>query len=123
MAHVNDDEKTVRIGKKVLRESELEFQVDYNGESFVLKYPNMYARSAIETEIARRLGGMPRSAYPPEHVLLVTAAVYANAMIVPNKHPDWFVDVWTTYDEELVTTLYSGYLQFRDKIQSRDRPG
>lgn len=119
-----DEKKSAyQIGKQVLTEDDLKFPVEYKGEVFTLRYPNPLQRSIIEAEIVRRLGGVPREACSLEAITTVTACAYIDNLVVPTESPAWFTSAWTCYDEELIGTLYAGYLDFRDKIQKKIRAG
>ncbi len=120
---MEEKKSSYQIGKQVLTEDDLKFPVEYKGEVFTLWYPNPQQRSIIETEITRRLGGVPREACSMEMVGLTTACAYVDNLMVPNESPTWFTSAWTCYDEELIATLYAGYLTFRDKIQTKIRDG
>jgi hypothetical protein len=111
----------IKIGNKVLREDDLEFTVQYNGEIFTMHYPTPFERAAIEAEIARKLGGYSRDSFPPQHIALVEATAYVNNLIVPEKSPVWFKSAWTCYDEECIESLFRGYLRFRNKFQEQFR--
>ena len=113
--------KEIKVGKQVLREDELTFPVEYEGEIFTLKYPSPFEKSAIEVDIANRLGGFPRNSFTSDHVLMVTATAYVHNIIVREKSPDWFTSAWTCYDENCIGTLYQGYLEFRNKFPKRIR--
>lgn len=122
----DDEQKKVRIGKSVLTEDDLEFSVEYGGETFTLAYPNHFERAQIEAEIARKLQGLPRSSFPADHVTFVQAAVYVHALLVPEKSPEWVREansIWESYDEELVYALYRGYLQFHRDLRERVKSG
>ncbi len=111
----------IKIGKKVLSEDDLKFPVQYNGEIFTLRYPTPFEKAAIEAEVARRLGGFPRSSYPPEHLAMVEATAYVDQLVVSEESPDWFKSAWTCYDESCIVALYQGYLRFRGDFQIRIR--
>jgi len=51
------DDKEIQIGKQVLHEDDLVINVSYKGEQFALRYPDPGIETAIQTEVARRLGG------------------------------------------------------------------
>lgn len=115
------DKEVIKIGQKVLRESDLEFPVEYDGEVFTLRHPAPYQKALIESEIARRLGGFSRDAYPNEHLALIEATTYVDALVVRDKSPSWWKGAWTCYDEDLIYTLYRGYYQFRGDLQEKLR--
>lgn len=115
--------KEIRIGQQVIHEDDLKFPVEYNGETFVMKYPSPFEKSAIEVDIARRLDGNARSAFPADHVQMVEATAYVDNLVVRAESPGWFKSAWTCYDEELIGTLYTGYLRFRGDFQARIRAG
>lgn len=114
-------DKEIRIGQKVLHEDDLKFPVEYNGEVFHLKYPSPFEKVAIETDIARKLGGLSRAAYPAEHVAMVEAQAYVDYMVINEESPSWFKSAWTCYDDMCVAELYGGYLRFRGEFQQRIR--
>lgn len=114
-----DKDKAVQIGKMLLNPEELKIKVTYNGEIFVLHYPNPMEKAQIETEIARTLNGLPRSSYPNEHLYLVEATAYVNNLLIPEESPSWFKSAWTCYDEVLLATLYGEYVRFRDRFRER----
>lgn len=108
------EERTYKVGaKQLLRESELRITVSYKGEVFVLRYPEPVVRNLIEVEIARRLGGFPRSSFTLDHVATVEAYVTVDALYVKDQCPGWFEGPWNCLDEELVLELYRGYWTFR----------
>ena len=113
----------IKIGKQILTEDDLKFTVQYNGELFTMRHPTPFEKAAIEADIARRLGGFARTAYPEEHLTLIEAAAYVNQLVIPEESPDWFKSAWTCYDEDCIFALYRGYLQFRGKFQQRIRDG
>ena len=108
------EQRAVQLGKMLLNPDELKFTVTYNGEIFTLHYPNPMEKAQIEHEIARTLGGYPRTSFSEDHVYLVTATAYVNNLIIPEASPKWFVSAWTCYDETLIATLYAEYVRFRD---------
>lgn len=116
-----EKQEDIRIGKKVLSEDDLKFTVQYNGEMFTLRYPTPFEKAAIESEIARRLGGFARSSYPPDHLALVEATAYVDQLVIPDESPDWWRSAWTCYDEACIVSLYQGYLRFRGDFQKRIR--
>lgn len=120
---MNVPEKEFRIGQQVLKEHDLEFTVEYRGENFTMKYPTPAQRHIIESEIARRLGGQPRESFSAAWLQTMEACVYIDNMIVPEKCPDWFTNVWEVLDEELIGKLYTGYFQFRSELQRGIREG
>lgn len=113
----------IKIGNKVLTEDDLKFTIQYNGEVFTLRFPTPYEKAAIESEIARKLGGYPRSSFPAEHVAMVEATAYVNQLLVPEESPAWFKSAWTCYDDQCIVELFQGYLRFRGKFQERIRDG
>jgi len=115
------DEVAFTLGKKVFNESDLEFQVTHNGEVFTMKHPAPFVKVAIEADIARKLGGLARDAYPAEHVGYVEAVSYVEALVVTEKSPKWWKSAWTCYDDALIYTLFRGYYQFRENLQERIR--
>lgn len=115
------DDKAIKLGKQILHESDLKITVEYKGEIFTLKYPNPVEKSIIESNISRTLGGVPREAHTLEHITMVTATCYVDSLIILDESPDWFISAWTCYDEELIGTLYAGYLRFRDSFQKKIR--
>lgn len=118
-------DSAMKIGNQILTEDDLQFNVTYNGEVFTLRYPTPFERAAIESEIARKLGGYPRESFPAEHLAMVEATAYANQLVVPENSPAWFKSAWTCYDENCIVALYQGYLRFRGNFQTRfriDRP-
>lgn len=115
------NEEAFKIGQQVFNESDLEFTVQYNGEVFTLKYPAPFQKAAIEAEIVRRLGGYARDAFSAEHVGLIEATTYAEALVIREKSPTWWKGAWACYDEELLYELFRGYYQFRGKFQERIR--
>ena len=116
---MDNQNKTFKLGKQIIHEDDLKIPVEYKGEVFTLLYPNPLQRTSIETEIARRLGGMPRESFSVEHITMVVANSYIDNLLVLEESPTWFKSPWTCYDEELLGTLYAGYLQFRTRIQQK----
>ena len=117
------EEKKIRLGRQILTETDLEFTVEVRGEVFTLRYPTPAQRNMIEAEIARRLGGQPRSAFSPEYLTTMEAFVYVDYLLVTEKSPDWLKNVWECVDEELIGKLYTGYFQFRGQLQRKIREG
>lgn len=111
----------IKVGNKVLTEDDLKYTVQYNGEIFTLRFPTPYEKAGIEAEIARKLGGYPRSSFPPEHVAMVEATAYVHSLVVPGESPAWFKSAWTCYDDQCIVELFQGYLRFRGKFQERIR--
>lgn len=111
----------VKLGGMVLRQDELEIDISYKGEVFVLQYPNPFQKAQIESDIARRLNGLPRNSYPDDHLNMLEAVCYVDALVIREKSPDWFTSAHTCYDEELIAALFTGYLQFRDKFRLKIR--
>lgn len=114
-----EEKKDYQLGKQVLTEQDIRIPIEYKGEIFTLQYPNPYQRTLIESEIARHLGGVARENYPLDHVTTVCACAYINSIIVQDESPKWFTSAWTCLDEELIGTLYGGYLRFRDELQGK----
>jgi len=120
---MEEDKDLIQMGRMILRQSDLEIPVTYKGEVFTLKYPSPSMSAAIEAEIARRLGGYPRSSFAFDHIAHVEACVIIDFTIIPSKSPKWFTSVWNCYDESLIAELYSGYHSFRQSFQERIRSG
>lgn len=116
-----EEKQTFRLGQQVLHQDDLEIEVTYNGEVFVLRYPNPMQRAAIENEVARRLGGLPRESYDPDQLTLLIATTYVDNLFIPEKCPNWFESAWTCYDDDLIAQLYTGYLRFRDQFRKKIR--
>ena len=117
------NETSVTLGKQILHEDDLKIKVEYKGEIFTLNYPTPLRKSMIEAEIAQRLGGMPRSAYEPEHVGMVTASCYVDNLYDPKGCPSWFQGAWNCYDEKLIADLFAGYWRFRDQFREKLKCG
>lgn len=115
------DDDAIRIGKQVFHQDEMEIPITYREEIFTLQYPNPFQKAQIEADIARRLNGLNRDAYPMEHLLLLEAVCYVDGLAIKGKCPEWFVSAHTCYDEELIGHLYRGYLAFRDKFRAKIR--
>ena len=115
--------KEIRIGQQIIHEDDLKFPVEYQGETFTLKYPSPYDRVLIETSISKHLGGLSRSSYPMEHLQLVEAMAYVDYLVVRDESPSWFKGAWTCYDEMCIQTLYTGYCSFRVEFQSKIEHG
>ena len=117
------EDKTIKIGRSILHESDLEIPIQYNGELFTLKYPEPWRQAAIEAEIARRLNGFPRASFSPEHLANIEAYVTVDLTYIPEKCPTWFKGPWMCYDEGVVVELIKGYFLFRDKFTQKLRDG
>ena len=117
------EEKSFRLGKQIIHEDDLKIKVEYNGEIFTLRYPNPIQKAAIEAEIARRLNGLSREAYPVDHVAMLEAHCFVENLYIPKECPDWFQGAWVCYDEMLIAELYAGYLRFRDNFRERIKQG
>jgi hypothetical protein len=115
--------KAIKLGQMLLNDEDLKIRVQYNGEMFTMRYPTPLEKAQIESDIARTLGGMPRSAFPEEHLFLVEATAYVNRLVVVEECPDWFKSAWTCYDERLTATLYGEYLTFRNSFRNRVAEG
>ena len=111
----------IKMGKTILNENDLKIAISYKGEIFTLQYPNPMLRSVIETEIARRLGGYPRSSFSADHITAVEACATIDSLMISNECPDWFDGPWTCVDDALIATLYNGYLRFRDQFRKKLR--
>ena len=118
-----EDKDVINLGRMILRQSDLEIPITYKGEVFTLKYPTPAMQTAIEADIARRLGGFPRTSFSADHVLSVEACVTIDFTIIAEKSPKWFKNVWGCYDEELIATLFEGYCSFRRGFQDKLRSG
>lgn len=118
-----EEQDVIELGRSIIREADLEIPITYNGEVFTLKYPTPAMQAAIESEIARRLNGFPRSSFTNEHLTAIEAYVIIDLTYIPEKSPSWFKGPWTCYDEDLITTLYKGYFLFRNEFQSKLRNG
>lgn len=117
------EEELIQLGKNVIREADLEIPITYKGEQFTLRYASPALQSAIEMEIARRLGGMPRSSYSPDHLASIEAYVIIDMTYIADKCPKWFKGPWVCYDDDLILELYKGYYSFRDQFRERLRSG
>lgn len=122
-ASANKEAEVIQLGRNILRESDLEIPIQYNGEQFVLRYPTPAIQAAIESEIARRLNGFPRASFAPEHIASVEAYVIVDFTFIAEKCPKWFKGPWTCYDDECIATLYKGYFLFRDQFREKLRSG
>ncbi len=116
---VDSSNQEYRVGEMVLTEDDLTFTVVYKGETFTLRYPTPFELSLIEADIAKRLGGMPRTSFPEEHVQRVEATAYVDQLVDRDESPNWFKTAWTCYDDRCIQTLYGGYLRFRSQFQER----
>jgi hypothetical protein len=119
----NPQDKSFKIGNQVLHEQDLEFPVEYNGQTFYMKYPTPPLKAAMESEIARRLNGYPRSSFDADHLAWVEAMVYVDTLVVKEKSPPWWDGAWNCLDEEAIVTLYNGYYSFRSQLRERLRKG
>jgi hypothetical protein len=115
------EEKTFKLGKTILTESELKIAVTYKGEIFTMLYPTPLQKTMIENDIALRLNGYSRSSFSPDHLAYVEACVTIAATMIRDECPDWFEGPWDCYDDELITALFAGYFQFRDEFRRRIR--
>ena len=115
------DKEMAKLGKQIIMEHDLEIPITYKDEIFTLQYPTPLMRSAIENEIARRLGGYARDTYAPQHLQLIESTVYVNELYIQDKCPKWFKSAWLCYDDELIQELYAGYLLFRGEFQEKVR--
>jgi len=116
------DDKEIQIGKQVLHEDDLVINVSYKGEQFALRYPDPGIETAIQTEVARRLGGYPRTSFGPDYLAKLEALVTIDLLYIPEKCPEWFGGgPFTCYDEELITELYRSYVRFRSKFRENVR--
>jgi len=75
----------IKVGNQTLREDDLEIKVEYQGEMFIMAYPNQWTKAEIERLIALKLGGMPRNSYTPEHVANIEAFTYVNELVNTDK--------------------------------------
>ena len=114
-----EESKEFKVGRLVLNEDDLKFQVNYKDELFTIKHLAPYERQVVEAEIVRRLGGFPRNAHDPNHVAMVEAMAYVEASIIREESPDWFKSAWTCYDEDCIVELYRGLLDFSSQFQQR----
>jgi len=119
---MSGESKNIQLGQNILAEDDLLITVQYENEEFVLKYPDPLQKSAIEVEIARRLGGFPRSTFSQDHVIMTEAHVIIDSTYVAEKCPKWFVP-WKCLDERLIMTIYNAYLSFRDEFREKLRTG
>jgi hypothetical protein len=113
----------IRLGQQIIHEDDLKFEVEYNGEVFILKYPTPFEKAGIEADISRKLGGYARDTYPADHLALVEATSYADNLVVREESPEWFKSAWTCYDEACIGALYTAYLRFRSDFQAKLRSG
>lgn len=117
------DPSALQVGKNVLHQEDLQFDVTYNGEVFTLRYPTPHTQSFIEVEIARRLDGLPRNSFSEEQLIRIEAYAYVNSLLVPEKSPSWFKSAWTCMDEDLIFALYKAYIEFKETFRRRLREG
>ena len=116
-----DKDAKNKLAHKVLKEDDLRFDVNIDGEVFVMKYPLPFENGLIQGEVARRLGGFPRTSFSEEHVAMTEAYCYVEAMVIHEDSPSWFTSAWACPDDDVVLKLYQGYLQFRSKLQGQLR--
>jgi hypothetical protein len=116
------ESKNIQLGQNILSEGDLLITAQYDGEEFTLQYPDPLQKSAIEVEIARRLGGFPRSTFSSDHVIMTEAHVIIDSLYIADKCPKWFVP-WKCLDERLIMVLYNAYLSFRDEFREKLRTG
>ena len=115
------EERSIKIGAQILREDELEIQVPYKDDIFVLKYTSPIIRSQVEMEVARRLGGFSRSSYSADYLLQLEMNVTVDLLYISEKCPGWYEGPFRDYDEERTLILYNGFLQFREEFRRRLR--
>jgi hypothetical protein len=118
-----EKEKALKLGKSILRESDLEVSVTYRGEVFTLRLPNPSQMAQIETEIARRLGGYPRDSFSVDHLTRIRMMVTIDLTLVAEKSPNWFSSAGQCYDEELLAKLYSEFIDSREQFLQRLKNG
>lgn len=115
--------QAIKIGKMILHDEDLKIKVQYNGEMFVMRYPTPMEKAQIETDIAKTLGGLPRSSFSEDHLFLTEATAYVNRLAIADECPSWFKSAWTCYDENLIATLYGEYVNFRNTFRNRIADG
>jgi len=115
--------QAIKIGKMILHDEDLKIKVQYNGEMFVMRYPTPMEKAQIETDIAKTLGGLPRSSFSEDHLFLTEATAYVNRLAIADECPSWFKSAWTCYDENLIATLYGEYVTFRNTFRNRIADG
>ena len=116
-------EENIRLGKQILHEDDLKITATYEGEMFVLKYPDPIQQSQIEMEIARRLGGYPRSSYSADYLMQLEMNVIVDMLYIAESCPAWYEGPFRDYDEQRTIALYNAYLKFRDKFRRRLHSG
>ena len=109
----------IKVGKLTINEDDLRIRVQYNGEMFVMRYPTPADKAQIEVDIARTLGGLPRSSFSEDYIFQVEATTYVANIAIMDECPEWFKNAWTCYDEALIVTLYGEYLTFRKSFREK----
>lgn len=107
----------IRIGKAVLTEDDLRHKVTVFEIDFELKIPTPMERNAIEMDISRRLGGLPRNTFSADHVLETTVRVTLDTIVQECSDPKF--KVWETYDTQLLYKLYGEYQDFYGRFLKR----
>ena len=111
------NEEIIKLGRNVLMEHDLRFNIEHNGEVFVMKFPDPIVENQIETEIARRLGGYPRESFTENHLTKLRMIVTIDFLMVDS--PTWFTSAGRCYDEQLIAKLFTEYVTFRESFQKK----
>lgn len=115
-----EGKKSVDILESILKGERITEEVVTKRGKFILALPLPKDIRAIEIEVARRLEGIPESAFEKSTISNVRA--YATLDTVVIKAPDWWSDLESAEDcpdDSLITELYRRYLQFYRETQRK----
>ena len=103
------------------RQKEIEFKTTIQGKevegTFVVKFPSLRDRIAIEAKLSEILGGADLINIKTDAYMLAEGICYLERLIV--KKPDWF-NLETIDDPNTIIELYNEVLAFINSFRSKD---
>jgi len=104
----------------ILNGEAIKKEVSTKRGKFVIALPLPRDIREIEVEVASRLNGLPMSSFSKETIANFRAYATLDRIII--KSPEWWEDMESSEecpDDELITGLYRGYLQFYSNSQKQ----
>lgn len=103
------------------RTKEIEFETKIQGKdvkgTFLVKFPSLRDRIAIETKLSQLIAGADVNNIKTKTYLLAEAICYLERLIV--KKPDWF-NLEIIDDPDTITSLYNEVLDFINSFRKED---
>ena len=116
-------EEKFRIGKEILTETDCQFEIVVDGDTFVMKVPQPKNFAAINARTVYYTGGAEMASITADSYIKAVAS--ATIFVLLLKAPDWWKGVDECYDVDLIVEIYSifteKYEAFKERLKKNRR--